>query len=304
VKNTPWLTIHPDVEKTLAHNGPVVALESAVITHGLPRPANLHLAQDMENVIRTTGAVPATVAVLKGQVHLGLTADQLEELAYDESAVKVSRRDLGAVRAGRLSGGTTVAGTMLVAHAAGVRVFATGGIGGIHRGDGFDVSADLPELGQTPVAVVCAGAKSILDLPRTLERLETDGVPVMGWESDILPAFFSRDSGLKLEIRVNSADEAAAIVHAQWEMGLSNGALVCVPCPEEDALPFATIQALLQQAEEEADASGIKGKQITPFLLQRLADLSEGATLRANLALLRNNARVASQLAIRLAALS
>jgi len=300
VKNVPWLNIHPDVQQALTSRRPVVALESAVITHGLPRPVNLDLAQAMEADIREVGAVPATVAVLDGNVHLGLTSLQLQRLANENNVVKVSRRDFGHVRAAGLSGGTTVAGTMLVAHAAGVRVFATGGIGGIHHGDGFDVSADLPELAHTPVAVVCAGAKSILDLPRTLERLETDGVPVIGWQTDDLPAFFSRTSGLRLEIRVEDPVDAAALLRAHWETVGNTGALICVPCPESDSLPLESVQTWIDRAEAESVARGIQGKRITPFLLQQLGLLSDGATLHANLALLRNNARIAAHIAAEL----
>jgi len=293
----PWLHLHPDVALALAENRPVVALESTVITHGLPRPKNLELARQMEAEVRAHGAVPATAAIIHGDIFLGLTDEQLEGLADDEHAVKVSRRDFGAVCARQQNGGTTVAGTMIVAHAAGVRVFATGGIGGIHRGDGFDVSADLPELGRSAVAVVCAGAKSILDLPRTLERLETDGVPVLGWQSRHFPAFFSRESGLMLETMLADAEEAAALLHAHWRIGLRSGALITVPCPAEDALPLDQVDAALLAAEEEASQQNIHGKRLTPFLLTRLSELTGGATLKANLSLLRNNARIAADIA-------
>lgn len=296
-RTPPWLHLHPDVARALTENQPVVALESTVITHGLPRPQNLDLARQMEAEVRRAGAVPATAAVFHGDVFLGLRDEQLEELANDETAVKVSRRDFGAVCARKQNGGTTVAGTMLVAHAAGVRVFATGGIGGIHRGDGFDVSADLPELSRTGVAVVCAGAKSILDLPRTLERLETDGVPVLGWQSQHFPAFFSRESGLMLETMVSDAEEAAVLLQAHWRMGMPGGALITVPCPAEDALQLEDVDRALQAAEKEAAKHHIHGKRLTPFLLTRLAELTHGATLKANLSLLRNNARVAAAIA-------
>ena len=297
-----WLIIHPEVSRALDNQRPVVALESTVITHGLPRPQNLELARSMEAEIRTAGAIPATAAVLRGEARLGLSTEELETLSRDDHAVKVSRRDFGAVCARGLSGGTTVAGTMILAHAAGVPVFATGGVGGIHRGDGFDVSADLPELGNTPVAVVCAGIKSILDLPRTLERLETDGVPVIGWKTDQFPAFFSRESGLQLEIHVDDAADAAQVLRAQWELGLKAGALICVPCPPEDALPLGFVETAILQAEAEAERQHVRGKALTPFLLARLAELTDGATLRANLSLLRNNARVAAEIACALAA--
>ncbi|MBN2554732.1 MAG: pseudouridine-5'-phosphate glycosidase [Anaerolineales bacterium] len=296
-----WLTLHPEVSRALASQRPVVALESTVITHGLPRPQNLELARSMEAEIRSSGATPATAAVLRGRARLGLSAEELESLSNDEFAVKISRRDFGAVCARGLSGGTTVAGTMILAHAAGVPVFATGGIGGIHRGDGFDVSADLPELGCTPIAVVCAGIKSILDLPHTLERLETDGVPVIGWKTDQFPAFFSRESGLQLDMHVDDAFDAAEVLRAQWELGLKAGALICVPCPAEDALPMDFVETAILQAEAEAERQHIRGKALTPFLLAKLAELTDGATLRANLSLLLNNARVAADIACALA---
>lgn len=295
-----WLTIHPEVLAALQLREPVVALESTVITHGLPQPINLDLARSMEAEVRAGGALPATVALLKGSAYLGLTSDQLHQLAISSTARKVSRADFGFVRAMGLDGGTTVAGTMIAAHAAGVRIFATGGIGGVHRGSQGDISADLSELARTPVGVICAGAKSILDLPRTLEWLETAGVPVIGWRSDEFPAFFSRSSGLPLSLRVNSALEAARVLAAHWELGLQSGALVCVPCPAEQALDRHEVAAMLSSAEQEAAAVGVQGKQLTPFLLSRLAQLSAGRTLRANLALLKQNAAIAAQIAVAL----
>lgn len=292
-----WLSIHAEVADALAEGRPVVALESTVITHGLPRPSNLELAKEMEARVRAHGAIPATVGILEGQIHLGLAPDQLEHLALRAQARKVSRRDLAIVAAQRLDGGTTVAGTLFVAHAAGVRVFATGGIGGVHRGSGGDVSADLPALSETPLAVVCAGAKAILDLPRTVEWLETAGVPVVGWQTDEFPAFFSRSSGLPVAVQANEMAELAALVRAHWRLGLKSAVLVGVPCPASDAIPPEALEAALEQAEGEAHAAGISGAQLTPFLLSKVAQLTDEASLRANLALLRQNAEIAAELA-------
>jgi pseudouridine-5'-phosphate glycosidase len=292
-----WLHVHPEVAMALASGRPVVALESTVITHGLPEPVNLELARRLESEVRAAGAVPATVAVIDGRVCLGVTTDELERLALSRSLWKISRRDLGPAMAQRATGGTTVAATMIAAHAGGVTVFATGGIGGVHRGSPSDVSADLPELARTPVVVVCAGAKAILDLPRTLEWLETAGVPVLGWGTDEFPAFFTRGSGLPVSARVADAAAAAALIRTQWGMGLRSGVLVCVPCPEEVAIPAEVVEPVLRAALQQAEAESVRGKQVTPFLLSRLAELTGGTTLRANLALLRNNARVAADLA-------
>jgi len=292
-----WLHVHPDVAAALVAGEPVVALESAVITHGLPRPVNIELARHVEEEVVSAGARPATVALLDGQVRFGLSREELERLALETEVCKVSRRDLGVASAKNQTGGTTVAATMYVSHAAGVQVFATGGIGGVHRGQTGDVSADLIELARTPVAVVCSGAKSILDLPRTLEWLETAGVPVIGWKTDEFPAFFSRGSGLPVSTRADMATEVAAILRSHWGMGLGSGALICIPCPENISVSNEIVENAMTQAETEAQASGITGKNLTPFLLSRLADLTGGATLQANLALLRNNARVAATIA-------
>ncbi len=296
-ESPPWLHVHPEVASALASGRPVVALESTVITHGLPEPVNLELARRLEGEVRAAGAVPATVAVIDGRVCLGVTTDQLERLALSRKLMKISRRDLGAAVAQHATGGTTVAATMIAAHAGGVRVFATGGIGGVHRGQAGDVSADLPELARTPVIVVCAGAKAILDLPRTLEWLETAGVPVVGWGTDEFPAFFTRSSGLRLSARVDNAVEAAELIRTQWTLGLRSGVLICVPCPEDVAVPAEAVEPVLRTALQQAEAQGVRGKDVTPFLLARLAELTGGETLRANLALLRNNARVAAELA-------
>lgn len=272
----------------------MVALESTVITHGLPRPINLELARRMEVEVSREGAIPATVAVLDGRPYIGLTPDHLEHLALTEKAVKISRRDLAAARVKGLTGGTTVSATMYMAAVTGIQVFATGGIGGVHKGSSGDISADLPELARTPMIVVCSGAKSILDLPRTLEWLETAGVPVVGWQTDEFPGFISESSGLAVPFRADTAEEIAHLMQAQGEMGLSAGLLVCVPCPTEEAVPAGEVNKAMAQAEELADAQSITGKELTPFLLARLSELTDGATLRANLSLLRNNASIAA----------
>jgi pseudouridine-5'-phosphate glycosidase len=292
-----------EVREALQARRPIVALESTVITHGLPWPRNLELAQQMEATVRAGGATPATIAVLKGEVKVGLTAEELEHLARAKGVMKVSRRDYPVAVAQRRDGGTTVAGTMMAAHWAGIPVFATGGIGGVHRqmaGATLDISADLPELARTPVVVVCAGAKAILDLPATLEWLETHGVPVIGYGTSEFPAFYSRESGLPLEARVDNAGDAAALVKAMWDLDLAQGALVCVPCPAEAARPAREMEAAIGQALGEAAASGVRGNAVTPFLLERVAALTEGHSLEANLALLANNARVAAEVAVAL----
>jgi pseudouridine-5'-phosphate glycosidase len=280
----------------------VVALESTLITHGLPRPKNLEVARAMEATIREAGAVPATIAIPGGQITVGLTDEQLDYLAGAENVRKCSRRDLPiAVGLGE-DGATTVAGTMMAAHMAGIKVFATGGIGGVHRGHPFDVSADLLELGRTPVTVVCAGAKAILDLPLTLEVLETQGVPVIGFGTDEFPAFYSRSSGLPVDVRCDTPEGVAAIVRAREALELSGGTLVAVPIPPEDELPAAEAEGAILRALAEAEAQGITGKEATPFLLARVAELTGEASLRANVALLLNNARVASGIAAALSA--
>lgn len=280
----------------------MVALESTLITHGLPRPKNLEVARAMEAAVREAGAVPATIAVLGGQITVGLTDEQLDYLAGAENVRKCSRRDLPIVVGRGEDGATTVAGTMMAAHMAGIRVFATGGIGGVHRGHPFDVSADLLELGRTPVTVVCAGAKAILDLPLTLEVLETEGVPVIGYGTDAFPAFYSRSSGLPIDVRCDTPEGVAAIVRARDALELPGGILVAVPIPPEDELPASEAEGAILHALDEAEAQGISGKEVTPFLLARVAELTGEASLRANVALLLNNARVASGIAVTLGA--
>ncbi len=294
------LVIHPEVRSTLDAGRPVVALESTLITHGLPRPKNLEVAQALEAAVREAGAVPATIAILGGQITVGLTDEQLDYLAGAENVRKCSRRDLPIVVGRGEDGATTVAGTMMAAHMAGIRVFATGGIGGVHRGHLFDVSADLLELGRTPVTVVCAGAKAILDLPLTLEVLETQGVPVIGYGTDEFPAFYSRSSGLPIDARCDTPEAAAAIVRARDALELPGGALVAVPIRPEDELPASEAEGAILHALAEAEAQGVTGKEVTPFLLARVAELTGEASLRANVALLLNNARVASGIAVAL----
>jgi pseudouridine-5'-phosphate glycosidase len=298
---TDHLAIAPPVQAALELGDPVVALESTVISHGLPWPHNLALARRMELVVREGGAVPATIGVIGGQIRVGLDDGELEHLARSEGIWKVSRRDLPVVVAQKLDGATTVAGTMLAARMAGIRVMATGGIGGVHRGDGTDVSADLPELARTPVLVVCAGAKAVLDLPATLEWLETHGVPVIGYGTDEFPAFYSRESGLRVEARADSAEAVAAIARAAWGLGFDTGLLVGVPCPEEAALPAADVEGAIADAVGEAERRGITGRAVTPFLLARVAELTGGRSRTANLALLEHNARVAAAIARALA---
>lgn len=297
------LVFSNEVAAALAAGSPVVALESTLITHGFPYPANLETALGMEAAIRAQGAIPATIGVLDGQIIVGLSQLQIEKLAdLGRSGVrKCSRRDLPLVAGLRQHGATTVAGTMIVAHMAGIKVFATGGIGGVHRGHPQDVSADLIELGRTPVTVVCAGAKSILDLPLTLEVLETQGVPVLGYGTDTLPAFYSRSSGLPVDQRVDTPQEVAAIAAARDALGLDHGTLVAVPVPEADELPVSEAESAIAQATQEADDQGITGKDITPFVLGRVLELTGGKSQRANIAALLNNARTGAQIAVAMA---
>lgn len=294
----------PEVEAALARQRPVVALESTVITHGLPYPQNLESAQLMERAVREGGAVPATIAILSGRVHVGLGAEQLSYLALARQGGtdvrKCSRRDLPLALAGGEDGATTVAGTMIIARQAGIELFATGGIGGVHRGHPFDVSADLSELGRTPVTVVCSGAKSILDLPLTLEVLETNGVPIIGYGTDELPAFFSPSSGLPVNLRLDTPEAVAAVIRARRKLALESGLLVTVPIPESAAFGTDAAEAAIRQATEEADRASIQGAAITPWLLQRVAELTGGQSQEANMALLRNNGRVAAAIAVAL----
>ncbi len=301
-----YLRILPEVRRALTDGRPVVALESTIITHGMPAPRNLETARAVEAAVRDGGAVPATIALLDGRIAVGLDAEDLERLAAEKDVAKVSRADLPAVLAAGGAGATTVAATMICADLAGIRVFATGGIGGVHRGaeQSFDVSADLQELGRTPVAVVCAGAKAILDLPKTLEVLETLGVPVIGVGTDDLPAFYSRSCGLKAPLRRDTAEEIAAVMAAKWELGLGGGLVVANPIPAAQEIPAAEIAGHIESALAEAAAQGIAGKAVTPFLLARLEQLTGGRSLEANVALVVNNAGLAAAIAVAYAALS
>lgn len=294
--NQKLFSINSDIQSALAANQAVVALESTVIAHGLPRPENLETAKRLEQIVRNEGALPATIAVLDGKLCAGLDAKQLEHLASSDDIKKLSTRDLAIAVANGWDGATTVASTMWIAHRAGIKVFATGGIGGVHRGSLPDVSADLPELASTPMIVVCSGAKIVLDLPATREWLETNAVTVVGYGCDELPAFYSRESGLAVDVRCDSAAEVARLFQTQRELGVSGALLVAVPVPEDTQIPTAALKTILDQSLAEAEQSHITGRELTPFLLARMAKLSDGATLRANISLLENNALVASRI--------
>jgi pseudouridine-5'-phosphate glycosidase len=291
------IEISPEIESALASNKPVVALESTVIAHGLPQPQNLETAQRLEQVIRDQGSIPATIAVLGGKLSVGLDARQLEHLATSVDIRKISTRDLAVASANGWDGATTVASTMWIAHRAGIKVFATGGIGGVHRGTLPDVSADLPELARTPMIVVCSGAKIVLDLPATREWLETYGVTVVGYGCDEMPAFYSRQSGLPIDVRCDSPEAVVRLFNKQRELGLAGALLVTVPVPAEAEIPEGVLKRILDQALLAAEQSKISGRELTPFLLERMAKLSEGTTLLANITLLENNALVAALIA-------
>ncbi|MFZ1890917.1 MAG: pseudouridine-5'-phosphate glycosidase [Formosimonas sp.] len=296
-----YLDISPEVAAALAENRPVVALESTIISHGMPYPQNVQTALEVEATVRASGATPATIAIIDGRLKAGLSVDEIEQLGQAGHAVaKVSRRDLPFIIAKQAMGATTVATTMMIAHMAGIKVFATGGIGGAHRGaqTSFDVSADLQELARTPVAVVCAGAKSILDLGLTLEYLETHGVPVVGYQTALLPAFFTRDSAFKVDYQLDSAAQIAQAMHAARALNLSAGMVIANPIPEQYAMPTASIDAAIDQALREADEQQILGKQATPFLLARVCELTGGDSLSSNIQLVLNNARLASAIAV------
>lgn len=295
------LNIAPEVATALSSNQPVVALESTVIAHGLPRPQNLQTANRMETVVRETGAVPATIAIMEGKLNVGLNDDQLKRLAEQNNIEKVSTRDIPVVVARRSDGATTVASTIWIAHRAGIKVFATGGIGGVHRGSLPDVSADLPELARTPIVVVCSGAKIVLDLPATREWLETHAVTIVGYQCDELPAFYSRGSGLLVDARADTPGEVVDVFRAQRSLGINSALLVVVPVPERFEVPAEELQGVLTTALEDAEWNEIAGPALTPFLLKQMAERSGGATLRANIALLENNARVAAEIARELA---
>jgi pseudouridine-5'-phosphate glycosidase len=293
----PHIQLSNEVARAINIGLPIVALESTVITHGLPKPQNIQLARDMEKTIRDFGATPATIALLDGKIRVGLTDEELLRLADSESLLKVSHRDFATAIVKKINGGTTVAGTMLAANMAGIKVFATGGIGGVHQESSFDVSTDLHSLAEIPTIVVCAGAKSILDLPATLEKLETLGVPAIGYQTDEFPAFYSRESGLNVSVRLDSPKEIADFAKAHWSLGMKSGVLVTNPIPETEAISRSKMEALIAKASKEAVEQGIHGQALTPFLLNRINELSKGKSLKANLALLLNNARLAAEIA-------
>lgn len=295
-----YLEIHPEVAEALKNKQPVVALESTIISHGMPYPQNFETAIMLENEVRKEGAIPATIALINGKIKVGLSIDEIKHLAQEGTKVtKVSRRDIPYILANKLTGATTVAATMIAADMAGIRVFATGGIGGVHRGatDTFDISADLQELAKTNVAVVCAGIKAILDLELTLEYLETHGVSVLGYQTDELPAFYTRKSGYKVDYNMKTPSEIANLLKVKWNLGLEGGFVVANPIPEEYSLDFDLMTKAINQAIIEQTQKGIKGKESTPFLLAKVKELTQGQSLEANIQLVVNNVRLASQIA-------
>lgn len=286
-----------EVEQATNRNLPIVALESTVLTHGLPRPQNLQLARDMERAVREGGALPATIAFLDGKLRIGLKDSELERLANEDGALKVGPRDFATVITNKANGGTTVAGTMLACKQANIKVFATGGIGGVHRESSFDVSADLEALANIPMIVVCAGAKAILDLPATLEYLETMSVPVVGYGTDEFPAFYSRESGLDVSVNLGNPQDIVEFAKAHWNTGLQSSVLVANPIPLTDAISRSEMEPIIEKASKEAKEKNIHGQALTPFLLQRISERTKGKSMKANLSLLLNNARLAAQIA-------
>ncbi|NLC03983.1 MAG: pseudouridine-5'-phosphate glycosidase [Tissierellia bacterium] len=300
-----YLDINPEVLKALNEGLPVVALESTIISHGMPYPLNVETAVKVENIIRENGAIPATIAILSGKLKVGLTADEIEYLGKTKNVVKASRRDLPFVISNGLDGATTVAATMIIAELAGIKVFATGGIGGVHRGaeESFDISADLQELAQTNVAVVCAGVKSILDIGLTLEYLETQGVPVVGYQTDEMPAFYTRKSGFSVDYNVDSPEKIASAIKVKWDLGLNGGVVVANPIPEQFAMDYDTITNAINSAIQEAEEKGVKGKDTTPFLLAKVKDITGGSSLDSNIQLVYNNAMLGAKIAVELSKL-
>lgn len=289
-----------EVQQALEGKKPIVALESTIISHGMPYPQNVETARIVEQIIRDNGAVPATIAIMDGKIKIGLSEEELEVLGNTPGVSKVSRRDIGQVIATKQIGATTVAATMICAELAGIRVFATGGIGGVHRGaeTTMDISADLEELATTGVAVVCAGAKSILDIGLTMEYLETKGVPVIGYQTDVMPAFYTRSSKFDLTFRTDDTNELAKVLKAKWDLGINGGAVIANPIPTEHALEEAFINDIIAQAMKEANENGIVGKDVTPFLLGKVKELTEGTSLVANIELVKHNAKVGAELAV------
>ena len=295
-----YLEVSQEVKEALENNKPVVALESTIISHGMPYPQNCETALKVEKVIRDNGAIPATIAILNGKLKVGLSETEIEFLGKEGSKItKVSRRDLAYIVANNLHGATTVATTMIIAELAGVKIFATGGIGGAHRGaeTTMDISADLEELANTNVAVICAGAKSILDLGLTLEYLETHGVPVLGYQTKKLPAFYTRESEFDLDYKIDTPEELARIISTKWELGLNGGVVVANPIPVEFSMDYNLITESIENAVKEAEKNGIKGKETTPFLLAKIKEITKGASLEANIQLVYNNAKLASEIA-------
>jgi pseudouridine-5'-phosphate glycosidase len=293
----PHFQLSTEVTRALTMGAPIVALESTVITHGLPQPQNLELARNMEKQVRDAKASPAPVALLDGKIRLGLSDEELIRLSESQSTLKVSHRDFATAIVKKANGGTTVAGTMLAANMSGIKVFATGGIGGVHKESSFDISTDLKALAETPMVVVCAGAKAILDLPATMEYLETMGVPVIGYKTDEFPAFYSRESGLKVSARLDSPEEIAEFAKAHWSLGLRSAILVTNPVPEAESISKSEMEPIIAKASVEAMEKEIHGQALTPFLLGRISELTNGKSLKANLALLLNNARLAGEIA-------
>lgn len=300
-----YMDITPEIREAVAAGKPVVALESTILSHGMPYPQNLSFAEEIEKIIRAEGAVPATMAVIDGRLKAGLTEEELLRMCEAKGVLKVSRRDLPIVVAKKLTGATTVATTMILSALAGVHVFATGGIGGVHRGGEvtMDISADLQELAHTPVAVVCAGAKMILDIGRTLEYLETMGVPVLGMNTDDFPAFYCRKSGYGVDYNAKTPADVAAIAHAKWELGMAGGMLIGNPVPEEYAMDFDRMSAVIEKVLREAEQAGVHGKDITPFMLAHIVEETGGESLATNMQLAYNNARTAAKIAVELAKL-
>lgn len=297
-----YLSYSQEVLEAKEKGLPIVALESTIISHGMPYPQNVQTAREVEQIIRDGGAVPATIALIDGQIKIGLSDEELEMFGNASGVAKASRRDIGYLLATKKIGATTVAATMIAAELAGIELFVTGGIGGVHRGAELtmDISADLEELSMTNVAVVCAGAKSILDIGLTLEYLETKGVPVIGYGTDVLPAFYTRESDFAVNFRVDSAEEVAGMMRAKWDLGLLGGAVIANPIPEEDAMEASFMNSIIAQALKEADEQGITGKNVTPFLLGKVKELTEGKSLEANIALVKNNAVIGARIAVAL----
>ena len=296
-----YMDINSEVQEALNSGKPVVALESTIISHGMPYPMNVETALNVEKIIREGGATPATIAIVQGRMKVGLTTEEIDALGKaGQNVVKTSRRDIPFIIAHKLDGATTVASTMIIASLAGIKIFATGGIGGVHRGAerSFDISADLEELGRTDVAVVCAGVKSILDIPLTLEYLETKGVPVVGYQTDELPAFYTRKSGCNVDYTIQTPDALAAALKAKWDLGLHGGIVVANPIPKAFEMDFDTINHAIESALKEADTLGITGKESTPFLLAKVKELTGGDSLHSNIELVYNNARLAAKLAV------